>query len=754
MSDTSFLQELQRRNVFRVATVYAVGSFVVLQLADILLPALALANEDIRYVLGALVLGFPLVVTLAWFFELTPEGLKRTTEVEDEASITRTTGRRIDRIAIVLLSLAVVFLLLRSVFVGEPEPDTVEVDDGISVVASTPTDEAPATPTLPEPEADDQPSVAVLPLVNMSSDVENEHFADGLTEELLNALAQNPNLRVAARTSSFYYKGRNENLQTVGEALGVDHILEGSVRRSGERIRITVQLIKTADGFHLWSKTFDRELLDVFAVQDEISAEVARAMEVTLTPEDPRIAAARSTDVTEAWELYLRATEALYTREEAQVEQALAWFREASALDPGYGPPLLGIAEAALVMENNYGSLDTLEADGIAREALERASALGFETARYWGILGLAESHLVSREPDRYELAVAAFEKSLDLSDNNAIVYTWYSTLILEQPGVLTATEKVMAAQRRRHLLERALTLDPLNRVTETNYLNELWRAGEQEEFWTRAEERLARDPDYPTAHYQLAWTRYGIGELAEATRIFVESPTGMPSTWAVLNLLSTLDEDDLRMTVAENTPEDAQEYEDVQYWLESLTDPIEAIRTRAEAMLSSPLPDPRGQSIAQRLLREGDYALTRRLIEHAFPTLREEIPRTRGDTNILAMYAKILYLAGDVPRAREMADYSLAQNRGKPAAGPGSRGSGDLINYLVLGRHEDAIEELQALEAAGYRFWYAEEFDVDPLLDPIRNDPRVQAVREAIDVALAAERDACLALLTEHGYI
>jgi tetratricopeptide (TPR) repeat protein len=311
-----------------------------------------------------------------------------------------------------------------------------------------------------------------------------------------------------------------------------------------------------------------------------------------------------------------------------------------------------------------------------------------------------------------------------------------------------------MAAQRRRHLLERALTLDPLNRVTETNYLNELWRSGEREQFWTRAEERLARDPDYPTAHYQLAWTRYGIGEFAEATRIFVESPTGMPSVWPVMNLLMVFGDDERAMQVAENVPEDAQEYEDVRNWIEGRTDPIETIRARAEAILAAPQPDPAGQNVAQRLISEGDYALTRRLIEHAFPTLQEEIPRTRGDTNILAFYAKILYLDGDVPRAREMAEYSLAQNRGKPATGPGSRGTGDLLNYLVLGRHEDAIEELQTLEEAGYRFWYSEEFDEDPLLDPIRDDPRVQAVREAIDVALAAERDACLALLSEHGYI
>lgn len=744
MSDGTFWGELKRRNVIRVATVYAVGGFVVLQLADILFPALSLAEQDIRYVVAALLLLFPVVVAFSWFYELTPDGLRRTTAVEEDASITSDTGRRIDRIVIVLLSLAVIALLARMVIV-----------DGGASEAPSQADAEPSAPTSTPPAARDPaiPSVAVLPLVNMSSDTENEHFADGLTEELLNRLAQNDNLRVAARTSSFFYKGRNEDLRTVGEALGVEHLLEGSVRKAGDRIRITVQLIKADDGFHLWSQTFDREVLDVFAVQDEISVAVARAMEVALVPEDPRIANARSTADARAYDLYLRASEALASRTREGVSFALEAFAEAAELDPGYGPPLLGRAEAALVAQNNFGTLELLEAEAIADEALDRADAIGFTEDRYWALRGLQAQHLMLLDASRYDAAVEAFERSLAINENRALTYTWYASTLEDRPGTLSASERTLRDQRIRQLLEQSLRLDPLNRVTQTNYLRSIWAEGDDDRYWEMAEEFRSRDPEYAGFHYQIAWNLLTIGRFDDSLATFFDAPGGPPNAWPLIVSLVALNERERVLDVAERIPRDAPEYDSVQLRIFAETATTEDVLDRARSMLESTERALRSQGMFDRLLREEAFTVARELLERAFPTLTEETPQTNAE-NLLAFYARILYLEGQRERAQELATLVLAQNEGTRVLGPGGRGVENLWSYLVLERREDAVAELETLFEAGWRNYYAENMHESPFFDPIRDDPRTIAVRSAVDADLAEQKPRCLQLLADNGYL
>lgn len=326
----TLIDELKRRNVFKAVTAYAVASFIILQLCDILFPAIGLADTIIGYILGLLLLGLPLIVISAWMFEITPEGLKRSKEVSSLDSITHFTGQRMNNIIIGLLTVALAFFAFEYFN---------ENDDPVETV------------TLPEPVAkpvDIRPSIAVLPFVNMSSDKENEYFSDGLSEEVLNLLAQIKGLRVAGRTSSFFYKGKSENLTVIGKSLNVDHILEGSVRKSGDKVRITAQLISAEDGFHLWSKTFDREINDILAVQDEIAGEVTRAMRLTLLT-DNVIITDRSTTNPETYDLYLRAKAALYTRELDSGRLAIQLFQQAIALDPEYAPALIDYAIAEMV---------------------------------------------------------------------------------------------------------------------------------------------------------------------------------------------------------------------------------------------------------------------------------------------------------------------------------------------------------------------------------------------------------------------
>jgi TolB-like protein len=278
----SFLKELKRRNVFRVAIAYGVAAWLLLQITDVLVPILNLSDSAARLVFLLLVIGFVPALIFAWAFEMTPDGIKKESEIERGESITPNTGKKLDRVIIAGLVLIIVGMAAeRFWFAGSTEQPT----EMVSAVEEAGEAAGPAGLS--------QQSVAVLPFASMSSGEDDEYFADGLTEEILNSLAALPELLVTARTSSFHFKGQNLPVQQIAETLGVAHIVEGSVRRAGEQVRITAQLIRANDGFHLWSDTYDRTLEDVFAVQEEIAENIARTLDVVLD-EDKRNAMRQS----------------------------------------------------------------------------------------------------------------------------------------------------------------------------------------------------------------------------------------------------------------------------------------------------------------------------------------------------------------------------------------------------------------------------------------------------------------------------
>ena len=261
----SFFEELKRRNVVRVGVVYLIAAWLLAQVADLLLENFNAPDWVIQAILVVLIIGFPLALIFAWAFELTPEGLKKEKDVDRSQSITPVTGRKLDRAIIVILVIAL------SYFIWESRVQHQH--------SEAPEQQAVVEPAPAEPSAK---SIAVLPFVNMSSDPEQEYFSDGISEEILNSLAKIKELKVAGRTSSFAFKGQNQDLRQIGDTLGVEHILEGSVRKSGAQVRITAQLIQVDDGFHLWSETYDRELTDVFAIQDEIATAILKQLKAAL----------------------------------------------------------------------------------------------------------------------------------------------------------------------------------------------------------------------------------------------------------------------------------------------------------------------------------------------------------------------------------------------------------------------------------------------------------------------------------------
>lgn len=327
----SLYSELKRRNVFRVSLAYLVGAWLIAQVVQLAADSFDAPGWIMKMLIVVLVLGFPAILFFSWAYELTPDGLRRESEVHVDQKISHKTARRMDLLTIVLVLLAAGLVLWDRV-----SPTAVVAPDRSAV----------AQPAVKGQSAEagavTDHSIAVLPFVNMSDDPENEYFADGLSEELLNRLAQLPELRVAGRTSSFEYKGQNRDLREIARSLGVANILEGSVRRSDDRVRITAQLIRASDGSHTWSQTYDRTLDDIFQVQDEIAENVASNLNVLMNEErreEMRRIGVRNVDAfiayQKGWEAFLKAHNVIDVA--GALEEANVHFRRATELYPDFG---------------------------------------------------------------------------------------------------------------------------------------------------------------------------------------------------------------------------------------------------------------------------------------------------------------------------------------------------------------------------------------------------------------------------------
>ncbi|MGD8976608.1 MAG: hypothetical protein PVG91_03325 [Gammaproteobacteria bacterium] len=331
----SLFEELKRRNVFKVALLYLVAAWLILQVADVLFDALELPASWLRLVLALLVLGFPLAVIFSWIFEMTPEGLKR------ERDLDRTADATIKSTRINLLITVLLVLAIATVVIDRMVPEQTDVADLADTAPQVGSASDPAVLAAAKFAPPPDRSIAVLPFVNMSGDPENEYFADGLSEEILNFLAGVPGLQVTARTSSFQFKGKNADVREVGEALNAAHVLEGSVRRAGNQARITAQLIRAADGYHLWSETYDRTMEDTFEVQTDIAESVSRALGVVLDGQQrQRMQAAGVRDV-EAFIAFQKGQAKFWQAHSHEIDmptmaEAADWFSEALRLEPRF----------------------------------------------------------------------------------------------------------------------------------------------------------------------------------------------------------------------------------------------------------------------------------------------------------------------------------------------------------------------------------------------------------------------------------
>jgi len=422
----SVFSELKRRNVFRVAIAYLVTSWLVAQVAELAFDSFGAPDWVMKTLIFLLAMGFPFAVIFAWAFELTPEGIKREKEVDRSQSITRQTGRK--------LNYTIIGIVVAALVVAVVTRQWNDVGTGPDVATST--------------NASAEKSIAVLPFVNMSDDPNNEYFSDGISEELLNVLVKVEGLRVASRTSSFSFKDKDVPIPEIADALNVEHVLEGSVRKAGDTVRVTAQLIDVRTDSHLWSETYDRKLEDIFVIQDEISAHIVEALKVALGAGEVVRTAEQPTQNLDAYEDYLRGRHFWSRRGEDNIRKAIELFGRATTTDPGFARAWSSLAAAHITLPT-YSETETVETHRpLARQYAEKALSLDQTLADAHAVLGD-----LARLDDDWLRAESHYRQAIELEPSNPTGYLWYA----EHLGAVGKVESCLVKAL------KAVELDPFN---------------------------------------------------------------------------------------------------------------------------------------------------------------------------------------------------------------------------------------------------------------------------------------------------
>jgi TolB-like protein/tetratricopeptide (TPR) repeat protein len=726
----SFFSELKRRNVVRVGIAYAVTAWLVLQLADIIVDNFTVPGWMMSAIVLLLVCGFPIALVFAWAFELTPEGVKREKDVERSQSITRQTGRKLDRAIIVVLVLALGYFVF---------------DKFSPVVVDS---EPAAESAQAEPAPDDQPgqdervaqkadipdrSIAVLPFVNMSSDADQEYFSDGISEELLNVLAKFPGVHVAARTSSFQFKGQNRDIGEIAKLLKVRHVLEGSVRKAGNQVRITAQLIEAETGYHLWSETYDRQMDDIFAVQDEISAAIGDAMRVELAVEGQAVNDAlrvAETANTAAYEAYLKGRHLVNQRGRRNLFAARDHLQRSVRLDPDYAPAqaLLAINYSLLLAgPSTYGDYTQDEMLTLATPHAERAIELDPNLAEAHGALGL----LAMNKPD-YQKALEELSIAIELNPVYADAVTWH----MLSAQAIGDWESARAGAR------RTIEIDPLSIVGRMNYSGVL-----------AIEDLAAAREMADSIMEQNAWAGYtsrgmvemSAGELDRAVywllRAYGQDPSDEFSNQGLVYALSLLGEHEEASRITDRSRHVLEYYQGNRE---------AAIHLAREELAKDP-----NNSVAKIELGEMLYA-GKQFEEAAayFADVMKDLPdggillNPNDLTHSTMMrYAWSLLQTGDEAAARDLIDRHrrsyLARQKADFASGWNHYA--EAMSRVIEGDVDGAMVALERAMEKGYRDRVNMQ---EPVFDPVRNHPAFMAITSRIDKLLAEQNRRALVLM------
>jgi len=458
----NFFAELRRRNVYKVAIAYAVVAWLLMQVASQIFPFFDIPNWAVRLVVLLLIIGFPVALILAWAFEVTPEGIKRT-EFADE--LPKKSARSHAWIYVVVVAGAISASLF---FFGRYTATSKQS-------ALT---EAPAK------------SIAVLPFENLSGNPENAYFTDGIQEEILMRLAKIADLKVVSRTSTVRYKRSPGSLREIAMQLGVTNVLEGSVQRTADRVHVNVQLIKAASDTHLWAEAYDRKLTDIFAVESEIAKTIADTLQAKLTGSEKHAIAARPTENTEAHQLYLKGRFFWNKRTGNDLKKSIDYFNQAIAADPKYALAYAGVAEAYAVLPTYAGGTPQ-ECYPKAEAAAKRALALDETVAEAHNALGEV---FLFYDFD-FARSIREFQRAIELKPNYASAHQWYGNDLLVPLGRF---DEAIAE------VKRALELDPLSLIINEDLGNTYYSARRYDEAIEQLTKTLELDSSFYYAHWSL----------------------------------------------------------------------------------------------------------------------------------------------------------------------------------------------------------------------------------------------------------
>ena len=711
------ITELKRRNVFRVAIAYVVFAWVLAQVAGLAFESFGTPEWVPKSVLFLLVLGLPIAIFFAWAFELTPEGLKKESEVDRSQSITSKTGRKLDFMIIAVLVVAVGFLAFDK-FGSPTDPDL-----SAEVTITT-----------------GPPSIAVLPFDNRSNREEDQFFTDGIHDDLLTTIAKIGSMKVISRTSVMEYKGTTKKIPVIARELGVANILEGGIQRSGNQVRINVQLIDAATDKHLWAEIYDRQLTaeNLFAIQSEVSNAIAAALQTALTPEEAQRINAVPTNNLEAYETYLLGRERWRARTVDSLTESLELFETATELDPDFALAWVGVSDAYQLMFEYVGlGLD---------EALVKADAALQNAFQLDGQLGEAYTSLASVHHYRREFAEAeiAYKKAIELSPNYATAYQWYALLLVDQSKY----------DESRELTEKALELDPLNPVLHRNLGANMEVRGDFDAALAQYERIIEIDPKSIFGYLGLSTYHYFVtGELGESLSWALEAVDLDPNSpgnlafvaWNYLDL-----GDPVRANTWIKKSLDVMPEYDFSIFIAALHATFIADEQKTRDNFSklagvsdgSPNPGFAAEFLARdsKSPESANNALA--MYEKSYPGIvdSDAFLVTTVNTRAAINVAALLLETGENRKAHRLLDKAYANTKTRPMMGTFGYGYNRAKIALLRGDKKESLTELTKLIDAGWRvlWWY--EFDHSLAFESLRDDPQFQALRATVAADMAEQ--------------